>query len=258
METIVWIAATSVTFVLLVAVVIATATSLLARQKRKESGERRTPEKASGVVETIKKAAKGCPSWLATTVGVTAGGWLFFLFTVYELLPLWWQWFVAHPRFLWMPPASLTAMGALVGSKRWGGKLLAGLITAGLITLAFIFGTWRAFNETSANGVSGETAALKPSRFENCRELTGSSATVTAPAHGTESPCFIIPKGVWFRMDDYTRPVRLRWQSGIVKDLYPKSPGHSGDSIRYAAFTLESLDAVPVFVTVLMEKKKKK
>lgn len=250
------------TVVMVVAALIASAVYLFYRAKKETSAS--VVDKslaAKGFGEKVRKAITARPPWFMTLLAV-AGGWLFFLLSLYVLLPSVWQWFLAHPEFFWMPPLVIFATQALYASKKEPAKYMAHAIVLVLL-IAFMNALpwwWRSDGLGASTHPAAEQATISATtRWQDCIEIpfTTSKRTdvvkITAPV-GIPSPCYRVRNGYWFRISPTTL-VKIAWHDGRVQYDSPKVTTHLGDSVRNAAFVITSLEEKPAIVTVGFTKK---
>lgn len=221
-------------------------------------------EKSSvkGLAEKVKKTVALHLPWFVTLLAV-AGGWLFFLLSLYVLLPSVWQWLITHPEFFWMPPLVIFATQALYASKKDPAKYLAHAIILVLL-IAFMNALpwwWRSGGDGGASTHPAAEQAMisATTRWRDCIELpfTTSKRTdvvkITAPV-GVPSPCYRVRNGYWFRISPPSL-VKIAWHDGRVQYDSPKVTTHLGDSVRNAAFVITSLEEKPAIVVVWFTKK---
>ncbi len=226
-----------------------------------------------GIAEKVKKAVALRPALLVTLAAV-ALGWLFLLFSVLVLLPSWWQWLLAYPEFLWMPPLAIFAAQILYVSKKEPAKYLAHAIVL-VLFIAFVTALpwwWRNGGEsagTTRSATEQTTVSAPAQRWQGCIPLplkgTGTRTTVTetlfAPV-GAESPCYLIRDGYWFRITPKSpgTTVRLAWQDGRVLNITEKRAETDVvqlGSIRNVAFSLTSIGASGKSAKVIVGLEKK-
>lgn len=256
-------------------IVIAAAIAIIVYLKRRkgnahDSINTASADKASakGLTDKVKKAVAEKPPWLMTLA--VAGGWLFFLFSVFVFFPdSAWQWLLAHKEFLWMPPLVAIIAQILYSLKKKPADYLARAIIAVLFFAFFAAIPWGGSGNGGANttftppSATARNAAIStPLSWSGCEPLPGReptriggmvSQTLYAPV-GAESRCYIIRDGYRSRMAPQT-PLRMRWQNGTILNLSP-DPTKMTDlgTVWYAAFVISSEYERPAKLIMRFEK----